>query len=91
MSKTKLNIPVGIVTATMYQKILPSVDFFFFTTCSYPPFNRPIQSLKKNIVIASNVPRCNATSKLSGISQLNIQGIKFKCAELDIGNNSVNP
>ena len=32
LSKTKLTIPVGIVTATMYQKILPSVDFSFFIT-----------------------------------------------------------
>ena len=92
LSNNKLTIPVGIVTATMYQNIFPSVDFFFFTTCSYPPFISPNQSLKKKIVIANNVPKCNAISKLSGIDfQLNIHGINFKCAELDIGNNSVNP
>ena len=91
LSNTKLKIPVGIVTATMYQKILPSVDFFFYTTWSYPPFIRPNQSLKKNNVIANNVPKCNATSKLSGMFQLNIHGINFKCAELDTGNSSVNP
>ena len=91
LSNNKLTIPVGIVTATMYQKILPSVDFFLFTTCSYPPLINPNQSLKKNNVIASKVPKCNATSKLYGILQLNIHGINFKCAELDIGNSSVNP
>ena len=30
-SNNKLTIPVGIVTATMYQNIFPSVDFSFFT------------------------------------------------------------
>ena len=48
--------------------------------------------LKKKTQIASNVPKCNATSKDSEIcSQLNIHGNKFKCAELDTGKNSVNP
>ena len=91
LSNTKLTIPVGIVTATMYQNILPSVDFFFFITWLYPPFINPNQSLKKNIVIANNVPKCNAMSKLSDIVQLNTHGISFKCAELDIGKSSVNP
>ena len=91
LSNTKLKIPVGIVAITMYQNIFPSVDFSFFMAWLYPPFISAIQSLKKNKVIASNVPKCNATSKLSGISQLNIIGIKFKCAELDTGKSSVNP
>ena len=41
--------------------------------------------------MASNVPKCKATSKDSGIFQLKIHGIIVKCAELEIGNNSVTP
>lgn len=55
LSSTRLNIPVGIVTATMYQNSFPSVLFFFLNTLSYPPFISFSQSLKKNIVIASKV------------------------------------
>ena len=62
LSNTKHKIPVGIVDITMYQKILPSVDFFFLITWLYPPFIRFTQSLKKNRTIANNVPICNATS-----------------------------
>ena len=76
----------------MYQNSFPSVDFSFFTTCLYPPFIRFTQSLKKNKTIANNVPICSATSNDGLISfHPNIHGNKFKCAELDIGNNSVNP
>ena len=84
-------IPPGIVAITMYQNSLPSVLFSFFTATLNPPFISSIQSLKKNIPIANNVPKCNATSNDSGICQLKNHGIKNKCAELDIGNSSVSP
>ena len=37
LSKTKLNTPVGIVTATIYQNIFPSKDFCFLNTWLKPP------------------------------------------------------
>ena len=54
--------PPGIVASTKYQNIFPSVVFSFFTTKLNPPLNNCNQSLKKNIPIASNVPKCRATS-----------------------------
>lgn len=63
-----------------------------------PPFISSIQSLKNTITIASNVPKWSATSnplkasvKPGWFIQPSIHGIIFKCAELDIGNNSVIP
>ena len=92
LSNIKLNIPAGTVAITKYQNIFPSVVFSFFTTCLYPPAINLIQSLKKYTIIASNVPICKATSNDSGIScHFSSQGNKFKCAELDIGKNSVSP
>ena len=42
--------------------------------------------------IANNVPKCNAISKESDIVHLKKNSDnKYKCAELDTGNNSVNP
>ena len=79
LSSIKHKIPVGIVLSTMYQNILPSVDFSFFTSCLYPPLISFTQSLKKNTSIANKVPICSATSKAGFISpQLNNQGNKFK-------------
>ena len=92
LSNTILNIPAGIVDITKYQNIFPSVVFSFFTACLYPPTNSLIQSLKKNITIASNVPICSAKSNDSGICpHPSTHGNKFKWAELDIGRNSVSP
>ena len=81
----------GIVARTMYQNILPWTVFSFFVTYKNPPFISSSQSLKKYKPIASSVPKCNATSKDSGIFQLKIHGIIVKCAELEIGKSSVNP
>ena len=75
----------------MYQNILPSTVFSFFIAKLKPPFIKPNQSLKKNIPIASNVPKWSATSKDSGTFHFKNHGIKNKCAELDIGSSSVNP
>ena len=50
-------IPPGIVARTMYQNILPCTVFSFFVTYKKPPFISSIQSLKKYITIASNVPK----------------------------------
>ena len=98
LSNIKPIIPPGIVAITRYQNIFPSKLFSFFTACLYPPFISSNQSLKKNITIAKSVPKCRATSNPSKFmlnnSELvhpNIHGIIVRCAELDIGSNSVNP
>lgn len=91
-------MPPGIVAMTIYQNIFPSKLFFFFTTCSKPPLISCIQSLKKKMPMASSVPKCSATSNPSK-AKLNASdcvhpsnhGMMAKWAELDIGNNSVNP
>ena len=97
-SNKKPIAPPGIVASTMYQNIRPWTVFSFFTAYLYPPFISSIQSLKNTITIASKVPKCNATSNPEKASekpgcfiQSNIHGIIFKCAELDIGSNSVIP
>ena len=76
----------------MYQNILPSIESSFLNTWFHPPFIRFIQSLKKNIHIASNVPKCSAISNDSDIFQSKKKfDIRYKCPELDTGNSSVNP
>ena len=80
------------ITAKEICEILNREPSSFLKTLLNPPFIRFIQSLKKKMQIASNVPKCNAISNESDIFQLKKNSDnKYKCAELDTGNNSVNP